>query len=132
MKKIINEKDQNIQCLFVSKLDKYYGNKAMDYIIKYLLKYEYITNNFHNIFAKYEYNIYYEFMEYFYFDNVNYYFNSKFNFDDFKEIVFAFIINNFYGYDINLLEYCLNISKKNNVLIPQNLIHYINLVLIFL
>jgi len=119
MDKLINEKKYIIN-KFIDKIKECYTACTMDYIMKYLLKYGYVSNDFHNLFGEFEYNIFYDIKEYFYYNKKNYYFNENFDYNNYREIVDKFIIKNYNGYDISLLEYCLEISNKNNILIPQD------------
>jgi len=66
----------------------------------------------------------YDIMEYFYFGNQNYYFNDKFDYDNFRDFIYIYIINNHYGYDISILDYCLNVLIKNNFSMPQSFDQY--------
>jgi len=118
--KIINETYYNVIDKYIDKLYNYSNTMIPDYLIKYLLKYDYITIDFNNLFSIHENNIYFDLMEYLHFNNKNYYFNDNFNYNNYREIVELYIIDYCYNYDINLLDYCLNISNTNKIRIPQN------------
>jgi len=117
LSKLMSETDYNVINNYISNLEKSLLNESMDYIIKYLFKYNYVSIQFYNLFTENRNNLIYDLMEYFYFDNKNYYFNDNFNYNNYVEIV-EYVMSNIY--DVNIIKYCIEMSKKHNILISQD------------
>lgn len=110
LKQLIKEKNN-------SKVNLIFNSVRTTYILKYLYKFKFITSKAYYLFSIDKIvDPQFEFMTFFYYNEDNYIFShniEKYNYYRIDMIVY-YIYQ--FGYDINMLKYCVSLLKKFNIL----------------
>lgn len=114
--KLINEKNHDFIFRYIRDVDYNFNLIYSNSFLSYLCKYNILSIQCLNLFSIKYNDIFYNIIDYFYFDNKNEYFNNINSFDIVSFCCFCKI----YGYDINMLKFCVEQLKQSNERLSLN------------